>query len=95
MAQDKRDFLFFAGVAEPVPVKSRLASDNHVGAVGFKLFEQFFRLARLEIAVQQFFAVLVDNTSMHFIGVQIDSAVEWVLSLIKIHHGLLGWELTV
>ena len=88
-------FLFFAGVAEPVPVKGRLASDDHVGAVGLELFEQFFRLAGLEVAVQQFFAALVDNTSIHFIGVKVDSAVEWVLSLIKIHHGLLGWGGTV
>ena len=63
--------------------------DDHVRAVWLELFEQFFRLVRLEVAVQQFFAALVDNTSIHFIGVKVDSALKWVLSLIKIYHGSL------
>ena len=41
----------------------------------------------LGFAVQVFFTVVVDDAGVHLVGVQIDSAVEWVLSLIKSHFG--------
>lgn len=42
------------------------------------MIEQFLGLASFEVAVQQFFTALIDDTGVHFVGVQVDSAVEWV-----------------
>ena len=49
------------------------------------MFEEFLGLASFEVAVQQLLSGLVNHAGVHFVGVQVDSAVEWVLSLIKIH----------
>ena len=43
-----------------------------------------------EVAVQLFFAVGIDDTDVHTLGMHIDSAVELVLLIVEIHPGLLG-----
>ena len=54
------------------------------------MIEEFLGLAGFEIAVQQLLSGLVYDAGVHFVGVQVDSAVEWVLSLIQIHRFSLG-----
>jgi len=54
------------------------------------VFEEFFGLAGFEVSVEQLIAALVDHAGVHLVGVQVDSAVEWMRCLIKIHHDLLG-----
>ena len=82
MSEHEGDLSLLAFVGEPVPVEGAFASDDDVAAEGFDLFEEFFGLARFEVSVQLFLSVLIDDASVHLIRVEVDSAVEWMLSLI-------------
>ena len=91
VSEYKRQFLLHAQVSEPVPVKGRFTSDNE------SLFLERLdslppHLGRfvLEVPMQHFPALLIDNANVHCLAVQIDPAVEWVLIVVEIHHGLLG-----
>lgn len=42
----------------------------------------------VEVSMQMFVAEIIDNTDVHGIGVEIDSGVEFVLSIIELHHVL-------
>jgi hypothetical protein len=35
---------------------------------------------------------LIDNAAIHFSGIQIDAAVEWVLLIVESHHRSPCWE---
>ena len=47
--------------------------------------EKCVSVSRMKIPVQSFFTAVIDDTDVHLIGVQVDSAVEWMLFLIQIH----------
>ncbi len=84
-AVNEGDLLGMAQIGQPVPVKGRFAAQHDVGAKRFDLGEEFFTLAGFEIPLEVFFAVLVDDTGVHLVGVQVDSAVKLVLLRIEIH----------
>jgi len=42
-------------------------------------------LFRIEIPMEQLVAAMIDDAHMHGVGVQIDSAVEFVLLVVKLH----------
>ena len=85
VTKDEWDFPFATSVGQPVPVESRLTADDDVSSERFDVVKEFVRLSGFEVSVELFFASLIDDTGVHLVGVQVDSAVEWVLSLIQIH----------
>ena len=84
VAEHEGDLVFVTAIGEPVPVEGAFTTDDHAG-IGFELFEEAIGLSRFKVAVQLLVAVLVDHASVHLIGVEVDSAVEWMLSLIQVH----------
>ena len=90
MAEDEGKIPFPAGVCQPVPVERRFTADHDVGAEGLDLFKELVSVSRFEVSMEKFLAVLIDNAGVHLISVQINSAVEWVLSLIQVHRFSLG-----
>ncbi len=85
MAEDEGEVSVGASVGELIPVECGFAADGDVWTEGFDFFEELIGLSSLEVAMQVFFTVLVDDAGEHLVSVQIDSAVERALSLIKIH----------
>ena len=68
--------------------KGRLASDDQAVRLPCERFDRFEKcvsVSRMKIPVQSFFTAVIDDTDVHLIGVQVDSAVEWMLFLIQIH----------
>ena len=90
VSEDKGKISFTAGVGQPVPVEGRFAAYGNVAGERLDLLEEFIYVSVFKVSVKQFFTVLVDHTGVHLISVQINSAVEWVLSLIQIHRFSLG-----
>ena len=88
MSQHELNLMFFAKIAQPVPIKGRLASDDQAVRLPCERFDRLEKcvsVSRMKIPVQSFFTAVIDDTDVHLIGVQVDSAVEWVLFLIQIH----------
>ena len=91
VAQQKWDVFFGTEIGQPVPVEGRFAAHDQVlVSKRQEGREKDSRLLGVEILVEMFFPVLVDNTNMHAVGVEVNSTVELVLSLIKSHH-VLPW----
>ena len=84
VAEHEGDVASCAEIAQPIPVEGAFASHDDAG-VGFELLEEAIGLSRFEVSMEEFVSALVDDASVHLIGVQIDSAVEWMLSLIQVH----------
>ena len=86
VAQDEGNSFSFAQVAQPVPVESRLAADDEAFIERFDLFQKRVGISRVKVSMQSFLAILIDDTGIHLVCVQVDSAIELVLLLIKFHH---------
>ena len=88
--KDKGEVSFAAGVGQPIPVEGGFAAYGNVVSEGLDLLKELIRVSVFKVSVEQFFTVLVYHTGVHLIRVQINSAVECVLSLIQIHRFSLG-----
>ena len=78
MAEHEGYFSLLAFVGEPIPVEGTFATDDDFLAKRFDCNEEFIALVGFEVAVEVFFTVLIDHAGVHLVGVQVDSAVEWV-----------------
>src|SRR5262247_2771870 len=88
MAEDNREAFVSAQVSQPVPGKHAFDGDDHPLSIGSQevqkgLWTGFHR------AMYQALAVLVDDAAIHRAGVQVDTAVQWVLRGVKSPGGLL------
>jgi hypothetical protein len=90
VAEHERDAFTTAQVGHPVPGKQTLDRHHYVRPKRRQSVEQQL-LARRQLLVQDDVAGLVENAHRQNSGVQIDAAVESVLSRVEAHHGLL-WD---
>ena len=87
MSEDEGKFSVVTGVGEPVPVEGAFAADGDVVTERRDIVKEGCAVSGLVVAMLVLIADMVDDAGVHLVGVQIDSAVEWVLSLIKTHLG--------
>jgi hypothetical protein len=84
VAQDDREAFRGADVREPIPGKHALGGDDEIVAIrGDDLDERLRR--RFHVAVHQHLAGGVENTDVHGLHVEIDSAIVPVLAVIESH----------
>ena len=96
MPQHELDLFLLAKVGQPVPGKHRAPTEgwsrrrrpDRCGTVN-----QIQKVigARLQIAMHENLARLIDDAAVHFSGMQVDSAVEWVLLIVESHHRSSDW----
>jgi hypothetical protein len=89
VAEHEGNLLGGAQVRQPIPGEHALAADHQTVAKGRDGPEKGPRLGP-KIDVQQHRARLVEDADVQGSRVQIDTAVESMLLLVKAHHGLLG-----
>ena len=81
----ERELFGLAQIGQPVPVVSGLDAHNEISSsIGLERLEQILRL-RLEVPMKHNFAIVPHDAHIHPLGVQIDTAVEFVLLGIEVH----------
>ncbi len=86
MAEDERDPLLLHQVGQPVPVEGRFAADDEVFAEGPEGVQQQGCVLAREVLMEQLVSACVDHAGVQSLGMQVDPAVESMLSGIKFHH---------
>jgi hypothetical protein len=84
MTEDKRDIFFVAKISQPVPGEHALGTDDQIVPVRMNGLQKGVRLG-FDVAVEQCLSLLVENTQVHFVGVQVDSTVMLVLFGVQSH----------
>lgn len=86
VSEQKADAVVGTPIGQPIPVEGRLASEDEVGLqVGLEFGEQEVELIGLEVAVEQLVARRIDDTDVQAVAMQVDSAVEFVLTVVEVH----------
>jgi len=84
MAQDERDRLLGAEIGEPIPDEHALDGDDDILPVGLDGPEKSLRRG-LTVFVEHGVALLIQDAKVHRSGVQIDSAIKFVLVGVESH----------
>ena len=84
MTEDEGDIFFSTEVSEPVPGEHALDSDDDVVTERFDGFEERFGPG-VHVSVEQDVSVLVEDTEVHGSGMQVDTAVEFMLLRVESH----------
>ena len=84
MSENERDFFFFTQIRNPVPGKNAFHRHNDVFPERFN-GQQEMAGSGFHIPAQADIIFLVKDAEIHFAGVQVNAAIEFVLSGIKIH----------
>ncbi len=84
MPEDEADTLRGAEVGEPVPAEHAFHGDGEVFAIGLEQSKERCWLGGY-VAVDQGFALTIDDADVHGSGVQVDSAVVPVLLVVESH----------
>lgn len=71
-------------IGDPVPAEYTFDADYDIFDEREDQFEKQFRIG-LDILMNPNFAFLVDDTDVHFPGVQVDTAVVCVLLIVEFH----------
>ena len=73
-------------IGQPVPIERRLAADHQIVLLErLQRDEELLGLFRIEVAMQMLLAVVINKADVHGVGVQVDSTVEFVLSVVELH----------
>jgi hypothetical protein len=84
MTEDKRDALVGTEVGEPVPGEHAFDRHDEPLSIWGNGFQEGIRVG-FHIAMYEDLAVLVEDADVHHTGMQVDTAVKWVLSGVKSH----------
>jgi hypothetical protein len=84
MSKDKGNVFHGTEISQPVPGKHTFGADHDILAVWLDSLEKDIRFSP-DIAVQKGIPVLIENAEIHFVGMEIDSAVKCMLFSIKSH----------
>lgn len=84
MAQDEGDRLLGAEIGEPIPDEHALDGDDDILPVGLDGPEKGLRRG-LTVFVEHGVALLIQDAKVHGSGVQIDSAIKFVLVGVQSH----------
>jgi hypothetical protein len=82
MAQDKRNFLINTEISQPVPGEHAFCTDDNVIPVWFYGPEKKIRFG-FDVSVQDDLSFLIKDAEIHFVGVQVDTAIIFVLFGVK------------
>jgi hypothetical protein len=88
VSQNKGDLLGLTQVGEPIPAKQALDADDQPVAEGGHGLEKRLAAGR-QVLVENDQALSIEDAQVHGSGVQIDAAIESVLSSVETHHDLL------
>jgi len=87
VAQYEGDVMLGAQVGQPVPGEHALGGhDDALLPIRRKRIEKQVPPSG-QVAMHEDRAGLIDDAHVHALGVQIDAAIEWVLSLVESHRG--------
>ena len=84
MTQDKGNAFFGAQICQPIPRKDAFNADDEIFTIRSDELQEPMRLSR-DILMQTNFPIIVQDTDVHHLGVQIDPAVIWVRIGIESH----------
>jgi len=84
MTENERNFMLVAEISHPVPAEYAFNTYDDIVDVGKYELEKQFRVC-VDVFVNFHFSLLVQDTDVHFPGMQIDAAVILVLLIIKSH----------
>jgi hypothetical protein len=93
MAEHKGYFVLGTKVCNPVPAKDAFNTDNDVIDIWKNHFKEQLRIG-FDVFVNMSFTLFVEDANIHFSGVQIDTAIVFVLFIVKSHNlASFGWGL--
>jgi hypothetical protein len=84
MTKDKGDVVLGTEVRQPVPAEDAFHADDEVINITKDQLEEQFRVG-IDVLMNFDLAPVADNADIHFSGVQIDSAVMFVLLGVESH----------
>jgi len=84
MSKHKRDFVLGAQIGEPIPDEHALDGDDDILPVGFDGPEKGLRRGFV-VLMKHGVALLIQDAKVHGSGVQIDSAIKFVLIGVESH----------
>src|SRR5882672_7022005 len=88
MPENKSNPFLLTEVREPIPGKNTLDADDHVVAIRYDDPQKCFR-GRRQILMNQLRAILIKNTDVHRLRMEIDPAIMFMLPCVEIHPGIL------
>ena len=85
VSQQEAKVLLMAEIGQPIPVEGRFAADDQIALVKrLQCDQKLLRFLGVEVAMQVLVAAVIDDADVHGVGVQIDSAVEFVLLIVEL-----------
>jgi len=84
VSQDEGNVFLSAEIGEPLPGEEAFHGDHQSVPIGGNSLEEGFG-SGFHLAVQQDFTVVAQDADVHASGMQIDTAVKWVLVSVKSH----------
>jgi hypothetical protein len=88
LTQDERDLFILTEIGQPVPRKHAFGGNHKIIAERIYCPQKCIRPGSY-VAVQDDITFPVEDAEIHFVGVQVDSTVKFVLFGVKSHGGLL------
>jgi hypothetical protein len=88
VSQNEGDLLSSTQIGQPVPAKQALDADHQAVAERGYSFDKRWAVGR-QVLVKDDLALGIEDAQVHGSGMQINAAVESVLSLVETHHDLL------
>jgi hypothetical protein len=88
MTENERDVFLGAQVGEPVPGEHAFDRDDEMRPIGGNSFAKGL-WGRFHVTMKQCLTGLIEDADGHGTGMQVDTAVKWVLRVVKSHGGLL------
>ena len=84
VSEDEGDVFFGTEIGQPVPGEHALGANHQIVPIRGDGFEEGCRLG-LNVAMEQDFSLLAEDAQVHFVGMQIDSAIMLVLFGVQSH----------
>jgi len=84
MAQDEGNLFLNTEISDPVPGEHALHGDNDVLPERADGFEKALTIG-INISMQPDFSGIIEDAEVHFSGMQVDSAIKFVLFGVKSH----------
>jgi hypothetical protein len=84
MSKDKVNFVITTKISKPVPAENAFNPDNDVFKEGKDQFEKEFGIG-FDVFMDDDLSLVVQDTNVHFPGMQVDTAIVLVLLIVKFH----------
>lgn len=84
MSEDERNTLFSTGICDPVPCKHAFRGNYDAFAERLNDLYKYFPVG-FDVLVKTYFLRRIENTDIHFFGMQVDSTIKFVLFGIRFH----------